>query len=252
VRTVALASGSNGNSIYVETTGARLLFDAGLPARTLAARAEAVNVDLDRVDAVILSHDHSDHSSGAGVAHRRFGMPVLATVGTWARVRHRLGKIRVARTFRAGDVLSFGETRVETIPTPHDGRDGVAFVVEEDGTRLGVLTDLGHPFDLLHDVVETLDGAYLEANFDSRMLWEGSYPHYLKERIAGPGGHLSNSECVEIAMESGRRLRLLVLCHLSGENNSPAAARDAAEPLVRRGVEVRVAPRDGPSRPALL
>ncbi|MHC4470353.1 MAG: MBL fold metallo-hydrolase [Planctomycetota bacterium] len=252
MRTVALASGSNGNAIHVETTGARLLFDAGLPARALAARAEAVGVDLDRVDALILSHNHWDHSSGAGVAHRRFGMPVMATTGTWSAVAHRVGKVREARTFRAGETLSFGTTRVETIPTPHDGRDGVAFVVEDGGTRLGVLTDLGHPFERLREAVSTLDGAYLEANYDARMLWSGPYPHYLKERIAGPGGHLSNRECVELVEEAGERLRLLVLCHLSGENNSPEVALRAAGSLASAGVEVRIAGRNGPAKPVRL
>lgn len=247
MRTVALASGSNGNSIYVETGEVRLLFDAGLSGRKLADRAASRDVDLARVDALILSHNHSDHVCGAGVIHRRYGIPIFASRGTWAASRRRLGRVAEHRVFHAGETLAFGGTAVRTIPTPHDGADGVAFVVEDRGARLGVLTDLGHPFDELLEAFETLDAAYLEANYDPEMLETGPYPPHLKERIAGPGGHLSNVECARIAEDAGRhRLRQLVLSHLSGENNSPETALAAVRSLAER-VDVRLAPRTGPS-----
>lgn len=243
IRTVALASGSNGNSVYVETADARLLFDAGLSGKRLAARAAERGVDLDRLDALLVSHDHSDHWTGAGVIHRRHRVPLLASRGTWGSIRRRVGKT-TGRTFRAGESLRFGTTVVETIPTPHDGTDGVAFVVEHAGVRLGILTDLGHPFEALSHAFERLDGAFLEANYDPEMLEGGPYPWSLKERIAGPGGHLSNAECATLACDAGSaRLRLLVLCHLSGENNSPALALDAAARVRARGVEVHLAGR---------
>ena len=243
IRTVALASGSNGNSVYVETPDARLLFDAGLSGVRLARRAAERGVDLDRLDALLLSHNHSDHTAGAGVIHRRHDVPILATKGTWSAIRTRMGTAR-AKTYRAGETHAFGGTRVTTIPTPHDGREGVAFVIEHGGLRLGVLTDLGHPFDALREQFGTLDGAYLEANYDPEMLETGPYPHHLKERIAGPGGHLSNAECAELATDAGNgRLRWLVLCHLSGENNSPDTALAAAQGLRARGIEVHLAGR---------
>lgn len=253
MRTVALASGSNGNCVYVETDDARLLFDAGISGKLLAARAASCDVDLTRLDALLLSHDHSDHVCGAGVAHRRFGPRIFASRGTWAASRQRIGAVSPPGLFRAGEAVAFGKTIVTTIPTPHDGRDGVAFVVESRGVRLGVLTDLGHPFAELQDVAGTLDAAYIEANYDPRMLEKGPYPYHLKQRIAGDGGHLSNEECVSLARDAGAgRLRTLVLCHLSGENNSPETALDAAAHLGEHGLRVLLAPRHGPSQPFTL
>jgi len=241
---VALASGSNGNSVYVETADARLLFDAGLSGRRLQARAESRGVDLARVDALILSHNHSDHTAGAGVLHRRFGLPLYATKGTWKASRGRLGRVVEPRLGSAGETLRFGKTVVETLATPHDGREGVAFVVESEGTRLGVLTDLGHLFPALRETFPTLDAAFLEANYDPGMLWNGTYPPELCARISGPGGHLSNEECLEMAGDAANdRLRHLVLSHLSGENNSPEIALRTADPLQERGVTVHLAPR---------
>ena len=254
IRAVALASGSNGNSLYVETPDVRLLIDAGVSGKRLAERAATRDVDLRTVDALLLTHNHGDHVCGAGVIHRRYGVPVLATRGTWSVVGRRLGRVREVRTFRAGESLRFGKTVVESIPTPHDGVDGVAYVVSGGGRRVGALTDLGHPFRGLASTLAGLDAAFLEANYDPEMLRSGPYPEELKDRIAGPGGHLSNGECVELAREAAvaGRLRWLALSHLSGENNAPDLALRAADDLRERGVQVVLAGRDGASPEALL
>jgi phosphoribosyl 1,2-cyclic phosphodiesterase len=114
---------------------------------------------------------------------------------------------------------------VETIPTPHDGVDGVAFVVDDGQSRVGILTDLGHVFDDLPAAVGSLDGVLLESNYDPQMLAEGRYPAFLKQRIRGPGGHLSNIEAAELVGRSGgSRLRWACLGHLSEDNNRPELA----------------------------
>jgi len=248
IRTVALASGSNGNSIHVETPDACLLFDAGLSGKRLLKRAGQRGVDLSRVTALLISHNHTDHVGGAGVMHRRYGLPLFATRGTWAASRHRAGKVTGVTTFRAGETIVFGGTKVHTILTPHDGREGVVFVVEHGDVRLGILTDLGHCFAELEDTLPTLDAAYLEANYDQEMLEFGHYPEHLKDRIAGPGGHLSNEECAELALRAGgHRLKHLILSHLSGENNTLPAAEQATREVRDSGVRVDVAGRHGPS-----
>jgi phosphoribosyl 1,2-cyclic phosphodiesterase len=248
LRAVALASGSNGNSVWVETADFAFLVDAGLSGRALAARAAEHGIDLGRAGALLVTHDHSDHVCGAGVLHRRHGLPLLMTRGTLRAVRGRIGKLAGVGTFSAGETLRFGQTTVRTVPTPHDGVEGVCVVVEAGGARLGVLTDLGHPFPELVDLMPTLDAAFLEANYDPDLLAHGPYPPELKARIAGPGGHLSNPECVRLAGEgAGGRLRTLVLSHLSGENNRPELALAAAGRLPARGVRVELAPRDATS-----
>ena len=248
MRAVALASGSNGNAIYVETEDARLLFDVGVSGRALAARAAARAVALERVDAVLLSHAHRDHVSGAGVIARRLGLPLLASAGTWRRVDGIVGRIARPGRFTPGRTLAFGRTRVHTLPTPHDAEGSAAFVVEAGGRRLGVLTDLGHVFGALEETFATLDAAFLESNYDATMLARGPYPLHLQERIAGRHGHLANDECV--ALVQGTRppsFETLVLSHLSGNCNTPERALTCARPLARAGIDVRLAPRDGPS-----
>jgi phosphoribosyl 1,2-cyclic phosphodiesterase len=226
VITFSLQSGSNGNAIYVETADANLLFDCGLTGRKAAERMAVHDRDPGGLTAVLVSHDHRDHVRGVGVIARRHRVPVHASTGTAEALGGKgVGWIPDLRTFRSGETLVFGATRIETISTPHDGTDGVAFVVEADGARLGIFTDLGHPFPGLEDAVASADVAYVESNYDPEMLERGPYPEHLRARIRGPGGHLSNEEATAV-VRAGRasRLRRVVLCHLSQENNAPDVA----------------------------
>ncbi|MGE5174115.1 MAG: MBL fold metallo-hydrolase [Betaproteobacteria bacterium] len=225
---IALQSGSSGNCIYVETSGLKLLFDAGITGRQTEERLAAHGRDIRSVDAVIISHDHSDHISHAGVLQRKYGLPVYATPATFAAAAARcsLGKMKDVRHFRSSDKLRFGGVLVHAIPTPHDGVDGSAFIVEDGSKRLGILTDLGHVFkDLIH-LVSSLDAVFLESNYDPDMLAHGPYPVYLKQRIKGPRGHISNIEAAEVLLRAsaGNRLQWACLAHLSEQNNHPDVA----------------------------
>ena len=223
---LSLQSGSNGNCIYVEAGGARLLFDAGISGRQAAERLAAAGRDITRVDALIISHDHADHVRCAGIFQRKFGIPLYVTEKTLraASSSHDLGALREVSHFRAGGSMQFGRVRVETIPTPHDGADGVAFIVDDGESRLGIFTDLGHVYDDLKSALSSVDAALIESNYDPDMLRNGRYPRYLKNRIAGPHGHLSNIESAELVARYGTRLRWACLGHLSGENNTPELA----------------------------
>ena len=223
---IALQSGSNGNCIYVEAGGTRLLFDAGISGVQAERRLAATGRDIRNTDALIISHDHADHVRCAGVYQRKFGVPLHITSQTLAAAgRYRLGELTDVHHFAPGDMLRFGEVSVETIPTPHDGIDGSAFIVEAGGRRLGILTDLGHVFEDLPEIKAALDGVLIESNYDPAMLKKGSYPAFLKERIRGIGGHLSNDEAAALLRDcSPGRLQWACLSHLSGENNSPTVA----------------------------
>ncbi len=248
---VALQSGSNGNCIYVEAGGVRLVIDAGISGRLAAERLAACGLDAHGADGLLVSHDHIDHSRTAGVFHRKFGVPVFATAKTLvAASRHtNLGRVERVERFAAGDRLRFGPVTVETVPTAHDGVDGVGFVIEHAGRRLGVLTDLGHVFDGLADVVSSLDGALIESNYDPGMLAAGPYPAFLKRRIAGPAGHLSNPEAAALVAGAAARGRLGWAClgHLSEENNTPGLALETARKAVGPGFPLHLAGRHGPS-----
>jgi phosphoribosyl 1,2-cyclic phosphodiesterase len=136
-----------------------------------------------------------------------------------------LGNVHDVRHFVPGDRLSFGDVTVHTLRTPHDGVDTACFVVERDGRKLGIFTDLGHPFRGLESALAEVDAAYLESNYDPELLQSGPYPEVLKRRIAGKGGHLSNVEAARLVVRNARRcLQWLAVAHLSEENNTPSLA----------------------------
>jgi phosphoribosyl 1,2-cyclic phosphodiesterase len=225
---VSLQSGSNGNCIYVEAEGVKLLFDAGISGRQAEQRLAALDRDIREVDALIISHDHADHLRCAGVFQRKYGLPLYITRQTLeAGQTQNLGRLTDKHFFRAGESLAFGSVSVKTIPTPHDGADGVAFVVEARRKRLGILTDLGHLFEGLADTIASLDAVFLESNFDPEMLQRGPYPDFLKRRILGRGGHISNQEAAGLLQTAAPdRLQWACLSHLSEQNNDPELARE--------------------------
>jgi len=225
---ISLQSGSSGNCIYIEAGGVKLLIDAGITGVQAQERLAAHGRDIRSVDAVIISHDHGDHIRHAGVFQRKFGIPLYVTPATLAAAasRCKLGKLKDVRSFRSCDKIRIKDVLVHAISTPHDGVDGAAFVIEAGVKRIGVLTDLGHVFkDLVH-IVSSLDAVFLESNYDPAMLAAGPYPAYLKQRIKGPKGHLSNHEAAELLGRAAKakRLQWACLAHLSEENNNPDVA----------------------------
>ncbi|MFZ5998674.1 MAG: MBL fold metallo-hydrolase [Nitrospirota bacterium] len=241
---ISLQSGSNGNCIYVETGGVKLLFDAGICGADAARRLADHGRDIRQVDAVILSHDHADHTRCSGIYQRKFGLPLYFTPKTLdaALSRQRLGKLTDVRLFFAGGTLRFGDVSVETIPTPHDGADGVVFIINSCGKRLGIMTDLGHVFDGMVNVMPTLDAVFIESNYDPEMLKHGPYPAFLKKRIEGEGGHISNKEAAELLL-TGKRLKWACLSHLSEQNNYPKLALETHRKILGAQLPLHVASR---------
>jgi len=225
IHAASLQSGSNGNCIFVEAGGVRLLFDAGLTGAETERRLASLGRPMRDVSAVIISHDHGDHMKYAGVYQRKYGLPVYMTHGTRAVAEQlpELGRLSDVRVFRPGDRLCFGDVTVETMRTPHDAEEGAAFVVCCAGKRLGVMTDLGHLFSKLRETAGTLDAAFLESNYDHDMLVRGPYPAFLKKRIRGHAGHISNRDAAELLRE-GKRMKWVCLSHLSEQNNHPSVA----------------------------
>ncbi len=242
--TCSLQSGSNGNCVYVEAGGVSLLFDAGISGRQAELRLAARGRHPKDADALIVSHDHIDHVRCAGIYQRKFGLPIYVTRATWRAVPCPLGPVSDVRYFKSGRRLRLGEVIVHTIRTPHDAADSVAFVVEHGRKRLGILTDLGHPFSGLAKLLATLDAAYLESNYDAVMLARGPYPPRLKDRIRGARGHLSNVESASLVAKVGNgRLRWVALAHLSEQNNNPEIALATYSRTVGRSVPLHVASR---------
>lgn len=226
---IALQSGSSGNCVFVRSGETRLLFDSGISARKAEARLAEYGYDIRDCHALVLSHEHWDHISSAGVFHRKFGLPVYANLRTWNATcsKSTTGCMGSPNHFVSGEPFQIGSLHIEPVRTPHDASDGVCFVIEDvqGGQRFGLLTDLGHPFDGLRKLIGTLDAVLIESNYDDEMLRQGPYPQHLKNRIAGKRGHLSNEDAAQLLDEChADQLQWVCLGHLSEHNNSPEVA----------------------------
>ena len=256
MKIISLQSGSNGNCYFVHAGDVRLLIDAGISAQLARARLAQFGYEPRGIDAILISHDHHDHSRSMGIFQRQFGAPLFLTRKTLSatplgsRPRPRSD----VRFFTAGETLRLGDVQIHTVPTPHDSADGVAFVIEHQERRLGILSDLGHVFDGLREVLLSLDAVVIESNYDRKMLAEGRYPEHLKRRIRGPGGHLSNDEAADLVASGAlfNRLQWACLCHLSAENNCPERAMATHRRLVGRSFPLHIARRERASEELCL
>ena len=242
----SLQSGSSGNCIYVETGGLKLLFDAGINGIQAEKKLAAMGRNIRDVNAVIISHDHGDHVRYAGIYQRKYGLPLYITKKTFetAVTRHALGKFKDVRHFESDGRIIFEKISVQAIPTPHDSADGAIFVITSGNKRLGIMTDLGHVFDGLGEVLLTLDAVFIESNYDPDMLTKGPYPAFLKKRIEGPAGHISNIESAELLRSaSSKNLKWACLAHLSEHNNRPSLAIETHRRIVHPRLPLHVAGR---------
>ncbi|MCK9202792.1 MAG: MBL fold metallo-hydrolase [Gallionella sp.] len=227
MRFASLGSGSRGNALVVEAGNTRLLIDAGFGPREMSRRLERLGLAAKDVDAVLVTHEHSDHIGGVFACARRFGWAVLLTHGTLAACRDD-GADASITIIDSHEPLSVGDVCVHPFPVPHDTREPVQFVLTDGARRLGVLTDAGHVTPHMVTMLDACDAMVLECNHDAQMLAKGSYPQALKRRIGGLWGHLDNAAAASLLSQVGRsNLRHVVAAHLSEENNSPALAQEA-------------------------
>lgn len=246
---VPLQSGSNGNCIFVATSDACLLFDAGISGLCAAKRLALAGRRLSDVDALFITHEHSDHIKHAATFAKKYGIPLYLTEKTYRRAKRRFGLegLEGLRFFRSGDVIRINKTLVRSMPTPHDAVDGSVFIVRDGSVQLGVFTDLGHVFPALEAAVPELDGIYIESNYDPAMLRNGDYPAALKRRISGPGGHISNVDVARLlAKHASPRLQWVCLGHLSAENNTPDLALRTVQTKLGFEIPIAVASRYEP------
>lgn len=225
----SLNSGSNGNCYYVGNDEESVLIDAGLSCRETEKRMKHTGLDISKVKAVFISHEHTDHINGLTALSEKYRLAVYANRKT---ARH-FPAVKVAgllRELRAGDTAEIGRLRVSSFSKNHDADDPVSFTVSQEGVHVGVYTDIGKPCSRLISHFKNCHAAFLEANYDEEMLMNGNYPHYLKKRISGDQGHLSNSMALELFRNyRPDHMSHLFLSHLSKENNCPDKARQLFE-----------------------
>lgn len=227
MRFASLGSGSRGNALLVESGKTRLLVDAGFGPREMLRRLERLGVVPGDIDAVLVTHEHSDHVGGVFPCARKYDWSVYLTHGTLAGCRHAGNEVCV-NVVDSNEALSINDIRVLPFPVPHDAREPVQFVFDDGANRLGVLTDAGHITPHMVAVLGACDAMVLECNHDNVMLAEGRYPRALKSRIGGRWGHLDNASAAALLSKlSHSRLRHVVAAHLSEENNRPDLAQAA-------------------------
>jgi phosphoribosyl 1,2-cyclic phosphodiesterase len=227
MRFASLGSGSRGNATLVEGDCTRVLVDCGFAARETERRLEALGVGGAQLDAILVTHEHADHIRGVRALARRHGIEVWTTPGTWRQVPGvPISGVRLFSGHEPG--FRIGDLRVLPFPVPHDAREPCQFVFESAGGRLGVLTDTGCVTQHIRDLLRECSALVLECNHDLAMLNNGPYPPSVRARVGGRHGHLSNLQAAELldSLEH-RRLRNILVGHVSEHNNRPELAREA-------------------------
>lgn len=235
----SLFSGSSGNCSFVQTDTTKILIDAGESAKKIVDSLSSIDVDPSSIDAILITHEHSDHVKGIGVFSKKFDIPVYANIETWNGMRKQQEKLeeKNIKTF-SFNKFSIGDIIINPFSIPHDAANPCGFNLYHEDKKISIATDIGH---MNKDVINNLTNSnflLLEANYEPEILRCSSYPYLLKERIKGPKGHLSNSDAgktISYLVDLG--LKNVMLGHLSKENNFPELAyKTVVEELIERNI----------------
>lgn len=230
-----LASGSSGNTTYIETPQRKILVDAGLSGVRIERLMNSIGKTLKDVDSILVSHEHVDHVQGVGVLARRYGMDIYANQKTWDAMAKRIGKIDNAQKylFEPGQTLSLGDIDIESFNVSHDAANPQFYQVHHNNKAFAIVTDTGYIDDKVAGIIQDADAYLFECNHDIDMLRVGPYPWALKQRILGEKGHLSNEDGAQALMDVlGNRTKKIYLGHLSQENNVKELAHLTVEQLM--------------------
>lgn len=254
-----LASGSSGNSLFIESDKKKILVDAGLSGKKITSLLAEVNRRPEELDAILVTHEHRDHIHGVGVLARKYKLDVFANEKTWEAMSPLIGNVDIAQKhlFEMGKVLTFGDMDIESFGVSHDAAAPQFYRFYKDGKSFVMLTDTGYCSDHLRGTIRGADAYLMESNHDLEMLRMGGYPWHLKQRILGDRGHLSNEDgalvMTDILTDNTKRI---YLGHLSRENNLKELAHMTMESVLREhdfgvGEQVKVYDTD-PDRASAL
>lgn len=231
-----LASSSSGNCLYIESDQHSLLLDAGLSGRKIEELMAQIDRDMIQVDAILLSHEHSDHIQGAGVLSRRYDIPLYANEKTWKAMESKLGNIPLEKkmVIDPESQMTIGNIDVLSYQVSHDAVDAQFYAFEKDKKQLVTVTDTGYVSDRLIGLLGNASAYLMESNHEIELLRYGSYPWSLKQRILSDEGHLSNEDAgLALADLIGNQTKEVYLGHLSDENNTPEIALNTVTDVLR-------------------
>lgn len=224
-----LSSGSSGNSTYIGTKNTKILIDAGLSGKKIEQALLHINLLPSELDAIFVTHEHSDHIDGVGVLSRRFNIPIFATNGTWDAMKNKIGNISYEnkKIIYPEEYCYVNDIVIKPFSVSHDANEPVCFAIKNNFKKIVIATDIGYVSKSLIENLRHCDVLLLESNYDIDMLKKSNYNYVLKKRILGKFGHLSNCTSAKLlACVMNDRLKNVVLCHLSDENNNPTLAYD--------------------------
>lgn len=231
VEICALASGSNGNCYYIGNKEDAILIDVGINCKQILNRMNAKGLDPAKIRGIFITHEHNDHVCGARVLGKKLDIPAYMTKGTYHSL-YRTNQPLAVKFIEPGQPLMLHPFIIHPFLKNHDAKEPTSFRIDLYGISIGVFTDIGSPCCNVTSHLRECNALFLETNYDEKMLWEGSYPYHLKQRVASDVGHLSNMQAVNLLSEhAGPALKWVLLSHLSGENNTPQAAYDALKHL---------------------
>jgi phosphoribosyl 1,2-cyclic phosphodiesterase len=224
-----LASGSKGNAIFISNGSTSILVDAGLSGIEIERRLKSRELNPEDLDAILVSHEHSDHIQGVGVLSRRFDLPVYINSKTIKAASSQLKNIKNIRSFECGSAFMLKTLALHPFSISHDAEDPAGFTIKQNGSKIGIATDLGIVTSMVKQHLKECSLLILEANHDQTMLANGPYPWPLKQRIKSRTGHLSNEDSKNLLNEiKHNKLEYLILAHLSETNNTPEKALSVA------------------------
>lgn len=243
IKFLSLGSGSSGNCYYLGTDTYSILIDAGVGIRTIKKIFKEYSLSLSTVRAVFITHDHADHIKAAGHLAGKHNIPIYSTHEVHQGMRRSYCMTEKidnahAKFINKGETITVEDFEITCFEVPHDGTDNVGYTIRIDGKTFSFLTDIGHITETAAAHIVQSNYLVLEANYDKTMLQIGPYPQYLKERIAGPNGHLCNADAAQFLAENyPQGLKYLWLCHLSKDNNHPELALKTVEmALAEKGI----------------
>lgn len=248
-----LASGSKGNAIYFGTKNTKVLIDAGISARATKKKLEELNVDLSEIQAIFITHDHTDHIQGLKVLAFQLNIPIYANSETAKGIYHYFHDCPKFKIFTTGESFRFADIEIHPFSIPHDTVDPVAFTFKVDALKIGFCTDLGFATTLVHNQLRECDYLYIEANHQPSMVHASSRPMIYKQRVLGRTGHLSNEACGKVLADIiDQKLKHVHLAHLSSECNHPETALEVVKNSIGKSAEtlnISIAPQDSIGTP---
>lgn len=237
-----LASGSKGNAVLLKTQAGNVLFDAGISAKALKERLDLLNVSLDSIKAILVTHEHHDHICGIKTLGLRHNIPILANYATAEAIVETIGECPRFTIFTTGEPFEFLQMKIYPFSVQHDGVDPIAFTVTTEGKKIGICTDLGFVTGSVRHALKDCHVLYVEANHEPDMVHASSRPDIYKRRVLSRTGHLSNEEAARlIADVANPSLHHVFLAHLSSEcNTHDTAKRIVSEFLFRQNIQVTI------------